>query len=158
VRVIVGIGGIAVSTQREEVLITHSLGSCVGVALYDPVACVGGMAHFMLPLSKLDPAKAAREPGLFADTGLMLLFDEVIAAGGRMSRLVCKVAGGARMFGHEDRFKTSERNYYVVRKLLWKNNVLIAGEEVGGSIPRTLILYMEDGRTTISSNRVEWAF
>lgn len=157
-RVVIGIGEMAISSRREEVLITHSLGSCVGVALYDPVACVGGMAHFLLPLSKLDPAKAAREPGLFADTGLLLLLDGMVAAGAHMRRLICKVAGGARMFDHEDRFKTSERNYYVVRKLLWKNNLLIAGEEVGGSIPRTLILYMDNGRTAISSNRVEWVF
>ena len=157
-RVVVGIGEMAISKCSDDVLITHSLGSCVGVALYDPVARVGGLSHFMLPLSKLDPAKAAREPCLFADTGLMMMLDQMIAEGARMQRLVCKVAGGARMFEHEDRFKTSERNYYVVRKLLWKNSILIAGEEVGGSIPRTLLLYMADGRTTIMSQRTEWAF
>lgn len=156
-RIVVGIGEMAISTNREDVLITHSLGSCVGVTLFDPAACVGGIAHFMLPLSKLNPAKAAQEPSLFADTGLVLLLDRMFQAGADKTRLVCKVAGGARMFSHEDRFKTSERNYYVVRKLLWKNNILIAGEEVGGSIPRTLILYMDDGRTTISSKRTEWA-
>ena len=55
----VDISDMKVSTNPEEILVTYSLGSCVGVVLYDPVVRVGGMIHCMLPLSRIDPEKAA---------------------------------------------------------------------------------------------------
>ncbi len=89
----VGVADMKVSRQPEEVLVTHALGSCLGVAVYDPVARVGGILHFMLPDSSLDPAKGQSHPHMFADTGLPQLFRECYRLGAQKSRLRVKVAG-----------------------------------------------------------------
>lgn len=39
----------------EEVLYSPGLGSCIGVAIYDEIKKIAGLAHIMLPNSKTDP-------------------------------------------------------------------------------------------------------
>jgi chemotaxis protein CheD len=141
----------AVSTTPDQTLVTYSLGSCVGVSLFDPEAGVGGLIHCMVPLSKTDPEKAKVRPAMFTDTGFVLLLNEIIAQGASINRLIVKVAGGGAPMDSAGRFKIGERNYAVLRKLLWKNNLLIAGEDVGGTKPRTMRIQMSDGLVTVSS-------
>jgi chemotaxis protein CheD len=88
-----------VTNQPNEVLVTHALGSCIGVAIYDPVAKVGGILHYMLPESSLDPVKAQENPHMFADTGLPSLFRECYRLGATKARLQVKVAGGSQVLG-----------------------------------------------------------
>lgn len=147
----IGISQMQTTNQSEDVLITYSLGSCVGLTLYDPVARAGGMIHCMLPLSKIDPDKAKANPMMFTDTGVPALIREVLQRGGVMNRLVAKVAGGARLLDPHGTFKIGERNYIVLRKVLWKNNILIAAEDTGGSKARTMSLHMDTGKTFIKS-------
>jgi chemotaxis protein CheD len=147
----VGISEMKVSLNPEDRLITYSLGSCVGLALYDPVAVVGGMIHCMLPLSKIDSVKAQATPEMFTDTGVPLLLQTMLDRGALKSRLVAKVAGAASLLDERGTFRIGERNYIVLRKILWKNDILIAAEEVGGTIARTLCLHMDSGKTTIKA-------
>jgi len=151
----VGISEMQVSTTAEDVLVTYSLGSCVGLALYDPVACIGGLIHCMLPLSKIDPAKAAAKPCMFTDTGVPALLQAMFNLGASKKHLVAKVAGAAALMDEKGMFKIGERNFTVLRKILWKNDILIAAEETGGTIARTLYLYMDTGRTVIKSQGQE---
>jgi len=67
---IVGISELKVSNNPDDVLVTFALGSCIAVAVYDPLVKVGGLLHYMLPDSTLDPQKAQNQPGMFADTGI----------------------------------------------------------------------------------------
>ncbi|MCX8065355.1 MAG: chemotaxis protein CheD [Candidatus Hydrogenedentes bacterium] len=147
----VNISDMKVSKNPEDVLITYSLGSCVGVTLYDPLQKIGGMIHCMLPLSKIDPVKAKEIPFMFVDTGLPLLLQTLLDMGADKKRIVAKVAGGAMLLNDDGIFRIGERNYIVVRKLLWKNNILISAEDVGGTVARTMILYINDGKTIIKS-------
>lgn len=147
----VGIGEAKVTTGGEDTLVTYSLGSCVGLTLYDPVARVGGMIHCMLPMSKIDPVKAKTQPHMFTDTGVSLLLQSVFDLGAERRRLVAKVAGAASMLDEKGFFKIGERNYAVLRKVLWKNEILIAAEDVGGTMARTMHLNMGSGETLISS-------
>lgn len=151
----IGIGDMKVSTNVEDTLITYSLGSCLGLALYDPVKKVGGMIHTMLPLSKLDPHKAALNPCMFTDTGVMELLKKVFELGASRRDLVAKVAGGSQICDSKGMFKIGERNYTVLRKVLWKNNILIESEDVGGTIPRTMVLEIATGRTLLRSRGAE---
>ncbi len=152
---IVGIADMKVSTSREDVLVTYSLGSCVGLSLYDPVACVGGIVHCMLPLSKIDPGKANGNPLMFTDTGVTVLLQTIFDAGGERRRLVAKAAGCSSVLDDKGLFKIGERNYTVLKKILWKNSIMLAGEDVGGSASRTMSLFMDSGRTTIRSGGLE---
>ena len=140
-----------ISTDPDDVLVTYSLGSCIGVTLYDPAACVGGMIHCMLPLSKIDPAKAKANPQMFTDTGVPALIQGVIDAGAQKKNLIAKVVGAAKLLDEKGTFKIGERNYVVLRKIMWKNNILIAAEDTGGTVARTMYLYMDSGKTVVRS-------
>lgn len=139
-----------------NVLITYALGSCIGVVLYDPVEMVGAMLHSMLPLSRSDPDKARKNPYMYTDTGVELLLRKVFDLGATRKNLVAKVAGGANLLDDKRFFRIGEKNYMVVRKILWKNNILISGEDVGGSKPRTMVLDMSTWRVTIRSGEKEY--
>jgi len=136
---------------KGDTLITYALGSCLGITLYDPVACVGCMLHAMLPQSSIDPQKAADNPFMFVDTGVPELFRECYRLGGRKERLVVKAAGGACAHGdmQDDYFQIGKRNFVMFRKLLWKNGVLLGAHDVGGSHSRTLSLDVETGDVLI---------
>jgi chemotaxis protein CheD len=137
--------------EEEDVLVTHALGSCLGLMVYDPVVRVGGLLHAMLPLSSINPQKAKANPFMFVDTGVPMLFKTLYGLGGQKSRLVVKAAGCGKPLGNDEMFKIGERNYTVLKKLLWKNNVLLEAEEVGGTASRTVHFDLSTGRTTISS-------
>ncbi|GMW01764.1 MAG: hypothetical protein AMXMBFR84_29010 [Candidatus Hydrogenedentota bacterium] len=146
---VVGISDMVVSDCADDILITYSLGSCVGLTLYDPAVGVGGMLHAMLPLSRIDKDKAASNPYMFTDTGVAALIQAVLNAGASKQRLVAKVAGGAAPLNAGGMFQIGERNFTVLHKVLWKNNVLIGGQDVGGTVARTMTLYMDSGVTTV---------
>lgn len=154
-QLVVDIADMQVSDQREDIIITYSLGSCVGISIYDPVKCVGGMIHCMLPLSKLDKAKSANRPCMFVDTGLPKLLKSIYDLGGQRSNLVVKVAGGGKPLVNADSFKIGERNFIVTKKFFWKNDMLISDTDVGGSNPRTMVLELSTGRTLIRSRGKE---
>jgi chemotaxis protein CheD len=147
----VDIADMKVTDDRSDILVTYSLGSCVGLSLYDPAAGVGGMIHCMLPLSTIDAEKAATRPFMFVDTGVTALLTTLFGMGAQRHQIVAKVAGAGSPLGQEETFRIGQRNYTILRKLLWKNNILINAEDVGGSKARTMYLYMQDGRTTVKS-------
>ncbi len=148
---IVGVSDMCVSQNPEETLITYSLGSCIGLTLFDPDTRVGGLLHSLLALSRMDRVKAETNPCMFTDTGVTLLIQTLLDMGAKKKRLVAKVAGAAAPLEGHSSFQIGERNYTVLRKVLWKNGILIAGEDVGGKAARTLSLYMDSGVTTIKA-------
>jgi chemotaxis protein CheD len=152
-RQVVGLADMKVSADRAEELITYALGSCLGVAIHDPVAGVGGLAHLMLPMSTNYPEKAEVNPHLYVDTGVPRLFHAAYAAGADKRRLVVKVAGGGSLNEEaDDVFQIGKRNFIVLRKLLWQNGVLLQGHDVGGRVSRTMTLSIGTGEVTIKSN------
>lgn len=145
----VGVADMRVSNNAAEVLVTHALGSCIGVAIYDPLAKVGGILHFMLPDSLLDPVKGQENPHMFADTGLPRLFRECYQMGAQKSRLQVKVAGGSQVLGSKEYFQIGRRNFAALRKIFLKNNVLIDKADVGGTQARTMFLEIATGNVWV---------
>ena len=147
--VIVGVGDMKVSDNPDITLVTHSLGSCIGLVVYDPFARVGGMLHYMLPESTLDPDAAEDRPFMFADTGIPLLFRACYKLGAEKRRMVTKVAGAARIMDASGVFDIGRRNYVALRKIFWRNNVIIDAEDVGGMSNRTIRLNIATGAVSI---------
>ena len=149
---VVGISGMRASADPTMTLVTYSLGSCIGLSLYDPVAGVGGLLHAMMPVSTADPVKAAENPAMYTDTGVSALLQAVFDLGATRRNVIAKVAGAASQMDSACMFRIGERNYMVLRKVLWKNDILIASEVIGGSSSRTMYLEMATGRTLVRSN------
>ncbi len=149
--VVVGVGDYKISTSPLEVLVTYSLGSCLGVAAYDPQAGVGGLLHFMLPDSRINPEKAQAQPAMFADTGLASFLNELFALGATRKSLQVKLAGASKVLKDGEFFDIGRRNLLMAKKLLWKNNLAVLAEETGGDISRTLRIHMGNGRTLVKT-------
>ena len=149
---IVGISDIKVSNNVDDVIITYALGSCIGIAVYDPVAKVGGLLHYMLPDSALDAVKARENPAMFADTGIPMLFKTCYKYGADKKRMIVKVAGGASILDDTNFFRIGQKNIMAMRKIFWKNNVLIEKEDTGLNYNRTVRLEMNTGKVFIRSS------
>jgi chemotaxis protein CheD len=138
-----------------DMVVTHALGSCLGLVVFDPAVKVGGLLHAMLPLSNINPEKARANPAMFVDTGVPLLFNSLYEKGAVKSRLVVKAAGCGNPMGKNEVFKIGERNYTVLKKLLWKNNILLEAEDVGGTVSRTIHFDVSTGQVVLSSGGVK---
>jgi len=145
VNIIVGVSDMKVSNDVEASLITYSLGSCIGVAIYDPVVKVGGLLHFMLPESNLDKAKAEKNPFMFADTGIPALFKSSYKLGAEKKRMRVVLVGGAQVLDQKGFFNIGKRNHMAARKIFWKNKVMVDYEDVGGSVNRTIRVDIRNG-------------
>lgn len=152
---VVDIADVKVSSNAGCTLVTYSLGSCIGVTVWDPEVRVGGMIHYMLPDSSLSKEKAVANPAMFADLGIPKLFRAAYELGATKKRMVVKVAGGSQLLDDAGTFNIGKRNYVMLRKIFWKNGVLIDAEDVGGNISRTVRLDVGTGRVTVRSQGQE---
>jgi len=149
-RRVVGIADMVISADPRDFIVTYALGSCLGVCVFDPVARVGGLLHLMLPQGSLSPEKAAQNPLMFADTGIPKLFLGSYALGAKKERMLVAVAGGASFNINEDAaLAIGQRNVAMLRKVLWKNGVMLRKHDLGGAEPRNMSLEVESGEVKI---------
>jgi len=144
-KLIVGVSDMKVSRNPEDIIVTYALGSCIGVAIFDPVAKAGGIFHYMLPESALDKDKARNNPYMFADTGIPAFFKAAYQLGAKKQRMRVAVMGGAQVLDQKGFFNIGKRNHAALRKMFFKNNVLVDYEDVGGSVNRTVRLEIGTG-------------
>lgn len=146
---IAGVGDWVASAEPEITLATYALGSCIGLSAYDPVTRVGGLLHFMLPDSKLNPAKALQQPGVFLDSGFARLMEDLRRLGAEPRRLRYFMAGAAKVTSHGDFFDIGRRNHLAAKRRLWELGCAIEDEDCGGESSRTFKLRLSDGRVTV---------
>ena len=146
---IVGMGEVLVSNDVSAQLATYSLGSCVGITLYDPAAKVGGMLHAMLPDSTISAERAASRPNMFVDSGLPAMFHQVYALGGLKHRIIIKMAGGAEFMDRNKVFNIGRRNIETVMTMLARNGVKLEASATGGHESRTMRLDLATGVVTL---------
>lgn len=154
-RVIVNVSDGRVSNDPMDIMATYSLGSCIGVCMYDPVAHVGGMLHYQLPSSMMDMKRAEENPMMFADTGMNILMRELAALGANKKRMQIKIAGGAAMDNGPKGFDIGKRNYLAIKKILWQSSMFVDAEDVGGTAARNLYMNMASGAVTVRTNGLE---
>ena len=142
--IVVGMADCVVTDVPGQVLSTSALGSCIGLAVHDARLPVGGLLHFMLPDSAIDPARGREDPFVFADTGIAALLRAMAVRGA--TRLVAHAAGGAQIMVGKDVLEIGKRNYLATRRILWKAGILLRGQSVGGNQPRNLRLEVGSGR------------
>ena len=150
-RFIVPVGDIKIG-QAEDLLVTHPLGCCLGLTVYDPSSQIGGLLHAMLPLSKINPAKARINPFMFVDTGVPALFEKLADQGIAKTNLVIKAAGCGNPMGQKEVFQIGKRNYHVLQEVLGQEGIRLAAEDVGGTASRMVQLDLATGQTIINSN------
>ena len=147
----VGIGELKFAKGPQDLLVASNLGSCLGLAAYVPSTGEGGLLHCLLPLSKSDPQKAATRPTMFVDLGVPLLLEPLLKSGVSKNDIILYAAGCANINDEQNVFEIGKKNYTVLRKILWKNGMLIKAEHVGEAFGRTLSLEGGTGRVTVKA-------
>jgi chemotaxis protein CheD len=145
----VGAAECRVSSDPRDILLTHALGSCIALVLYDPVVKVAGLLHFMLPDSGIDIAKATGQPSMYADTGIPLLLQHAAMLGATSSRLVFMAAGGASMLEPNESFQVGQRNHRALAGIFRSAGINLKSQDLGGSRSRTLRIDVARGRVRI---------
>lgn len=147
--VVVGVADMAIRKSGEAThLVTYALGSCIGLTVYDPVAKIGGLLHYMLPQPSPNQDPESLKPYMYATTGVALMMRRLVELGARKSRFVVCAAGAAEIMCESSAFAVGKRNHTMLRKLMWKDGIVLAGEDVGGQIARTMSLDLATGDVT----------
>lgn len=147
----VGMADLNVCVSPDSIT-TLGLGSCVGIALRDPITKIGGLAHIMLP----DSTQMRNNSNIakFADTGIEELIKRVTLAGANKRRLVAKIAGGAKMFevkGVSGVGNVGERNAIASKAKLNQLGIPLLAEDTGLNYGRTVELYPATGEFYIKA-------
>jgi chemotaxis protein CheD len=153
----VGVAELKVSDD-SGILASYGLGSCVAVAMYDPLKKVGGLAHVMLPESR--GTDSEENPGKFADKAVSRLVEGLVQLGARRTGLRCKIAGGSKMFdipGNNHRAANlphthiGARNVDRVKRELKRLRIPLVGEDTGGNYGRSIKFDTSTGEVTVKS-------
>lgn len=145
----VGVGGFRVA-EAPSVLVTAALGSCVGLALYDPIDHRGALAHIMLP-KPVDSGIDAL-PERFAEFAVPAMADAMEAEGSMRALIVAKIAGGAAMFRADSMLASiGERNIAEVKRQLGLLRIPLLAEDTGGSHARSVELSLDTGVLVVRS-------
>ena len=139
----VGIGGLIIAQQPDK--LRTVLGSCVGIAVYDPQHKVGGLAHSILP----EVTAESTELGKFADQAVDNLIVQLLSNGANKQRLVAKLVGGATMFGSETRNGLGDRNVESARQRLEQNDIPVLAVALGGTKGRKMMFDPATGATRV---------
>lgn len=147
----VGMADLQVS-KHPCVLTTLGLGSCVGIALFDSVRKISGLAHIMLPSSQQvsNNANIAK----FADTGIEKLLEDMLKLGALKSSITAKLAGGAQMFAFSDTsdiMRIGARNVVSSKEKLIELKIPVIAEDTGGNYGRTIELNSGNGKLLIKT-------
>ena len=152
----VGIGEWVVASGADDVIKTYALGSCLAVIITDVKIGLTGLIHIALPDSSIDPEKAKKQPGYFADSGLPLMIEEMKRRGSVRANVRVKLAGGAAVMDAKGIFDIGKRNLLATKRILWSSSLGAIAEDTGGDISRTVSVNARDGETLISSGNRQW--
>ncbi|HYZ64636.1 MAG TPA: chemotaxis protein CheD [Acetobacteraceae bacterium] len=130
-------------SSSPDVILSTLLGSCVAVCLYDPVACVGGMNHFLLPGTEREADGSA--PLRYGAHAMELLVNGLLKRGAQRGRLEAKLFGGARMLaGLTD---LGKRNAEFACEYVRRENIAFKSGSLRGERGRRVEFWPHSGRT-----------
>ena len=135
------------ATAEDEVIVTV-LGSCVAACIMDPIAMVGGMNHFMLPVKH-----GERDPDVFyaaryGAAAMEYLINNLLHLGAQRDRLVAKAFGGGKVMRGMST-DVGGQNVDFVREFLRNEDIPIWSEDMGGPYPRKVYFFPHTGQVLV---------
>lgn len=145
-------GEVYVTREPNEVICT-TLGSCVSACIRDPVSGIGGMNHFMLPMTDgMTSHSWMSQAARYGSYAMEHLINEIMKAGGRRENLEMKVAGGARVIQTMSN-KVGQCNIDFILDYASIENITLAAQDLGDIFPRKVMYYPGSGRMRIKRLR-----
>lgn len=146
---VIGIGEYIISTNKEDIVKTFALSTCVGIVIYDVNKKILAMAHVLLPKTINDNGAETYNSAKYADTAVYNVFRDM------KRKYNCNIQDlRASLFGGIDAeigdcFKVGEKNVAVIKEILKKLNIRYDSANTGGRISRTIIAYTGTGEIDI---------
>lgn len=134
---------------REDVVLTTVLGSCVSACLRDPVAGVGGLNHFMLPMAGPDVCALESRSMRYGQNAMDTLIDALEAQGGRRERLEAKVFGGATLIADMRTTRVGEANADFVLDYLARRGIAVLSQDLKDRCARQLYYFPATGKARV---------
>ena len=120
----------------KPTLISMVVGSCVAVCLWDKARAIGGVNHFMFPVTR-DPKEATAIYGNVATQTLIRLF---LGDGSKRKHLEAQLYGGASPpDGDLESARIGRENADTARRMLRENKIPVVSEDTGGSKGRKIV-------------------
>jgi chemotaxis protein CheD len=153
-KLMVGMAELVVSQDPRLVLCAGPLGAGLGIALYDPIAKIGGLLHAMLPDSGINPHRAGSCPSLFVDTGFAAMLNRACSLKAKPERLLIYVAGGGQVLDESPSFNLGKCNQDACLRLLAQQGLKASAHHIGGLTDRTMQISLDTGevRLQLSGN------
>lgn len=143
-------------TTNDEIIVTV-LGSCVSACIRDPSMRIGGMNHFMLPVSgafqNTIRAASDNDATRYGNFAMEKLINDILKNGGRREHLEIKLFGGGKVIQHMKEADIGNRNICFVRDYLRTEGFDIAAEDLGDIYPRKVVYYPMSGRVQVKKLR-----
>jgi len=158
--VLLGIGDYGASKTPGDIVKTLALGSCIAIVFLDPKTRMVGMVHVALPDSTIaTPEELKKLPGRFADTGIQALMRHMKSMGMEDHKdLIVKLVGGAMIMDPKNTFNIGKRNALAIKKCLWELGIGARKEDIGGTISRTVSVFVDTGKVVIKSpGKEDWS-
>ncbi|MBW8073042.1 MAG: chemoreceptor glutamine deamidase CheD [Ferrovum sp.] len=139
-------------TGRDMVLVTV-LGSCVAACLWDRVAGLGGMNHFMLPDDLREGGTPLSVAGRYGAYAMELMINRLLKAGARRGRLEAKVFGGAEVLRGFTTTRIGERNAEFILEYLQTENIPVTAQDLMDIYPRKVYFFPNTGKILVKRLR-----
>jgi len=141
---------------RDNVAIATTLGSCVSACIWDEHAGIGGMNHFMLPLTDKEAHEVdwgqrgmASDATRYGNFAMEHLINMILKSGGRKVNLRAKVFGGGKVL--KQMSDIGNKNIAFVLKYLEDEGIRVEGSDLGSFYPRKILFEPSSGRAFVKT-------
>jgi len=132
----------ALFVSHEPYRVSTILGSCVAVCLHDPILCVGGINHFMLPFWNGQGLASPK----YGNIAIERLVERMLAMGCKKYNLQAKVFGGGEVIETSNKqFNIGDRNIQIAYELLEEACISVVAKSVGGKLGRKIEFLSHSG-------------
>lgn len=136
---------------RHDEIITTVLGSCISACVHDLSAGVGGMNHFMLPISQSGGWKGAENPlsaeNRYGNFAMEHMINELLKYGAVRENLEVKVFGGGQIISRFTHI--GEKNIDFIHQYINEESLHLVGEDLGGEFARKVVYYPAAGKVRV---------
>ncbi|QBG34566.1 chemoreceptor glutamine deamidase CheD [Litorilituus sediminis] len=138
----------------DNVAIATTLGSCISACIWDCRTHIGGMNHFMLPITNKElheinwgQREKTSDATRYGNFAMEHLINTILKAGGRRANLRAKLFGGAKVLNQMS--DVGKRNIDFALAYLAQENIQIESSDIGDIFPRKVIFEPSSGRAFV---------
>lgn len=131
-------------SDRSDVMMVTTLGSCVAACVHDPATAIGGMNHFLLPEVPESEDGGAGAAARYGSVAMERLINELLSRGAQRGRLEVKLFGGARVI--DSSFDVGQRNAAFALDYVRREGLKLVGQDLGGASARRIHYFPHSGR------------